>query len=506
MVSNTFSRTSRRKQYSGKKGWVLYPAGDDRLFLHAYNRKRSLRVCPSQLTHLLVDKKPIGDTTYAGSGQKSGSVTSYLIRTDLNALEQIAKANDVSVQIRNIDNNTRFDRIVERYNIISRYKDMGLFYNNAFQKAIMHDIAKFCEHNISKRPFQGQQIGFSLTDIIRPVFPIPRMQIKAGDLVKNGKGNTSEICLINIGLDFSSGCIANVTPDGYYNPEGYCIYCYAYQNRASPLDTQFDFDAKTLVELIREKAKILEIPESQRLYIRLGQTTEVNIPKALRQLSGARNNLEVALEALSELASYRDIRVMMPTKVPEFDRHMYTLMKSSNTTAIVSFADEQNEPGIVAHGFDVERRLELARELASNGVNTHLYVAVNITADMSKMQHDANRAVEYAFNEGMGVQLLDLRLTGKEVARKLGIIGNKPGDTKWSDLKYSNQNHLFSGEKGRWHLQGNNYMCARNTDQTFLDAVNDNIGLLRMCSTHTIKDEQRCGLCFTDLIKDDKYE
>jgi hypothetical protein len=332
-------------------------------------------------------------------------------------------------------------------------------------------------------------------------------------LVMLGKGRGEEICKLEIGVDFSLGCIANTTPSGLYVPEHKCSYCYAYASNVPSIDTLLVVDPSNLRGLLEQKLE--GVPKGQVVHIRLGQLAEMNFPKAFRELTGAPYNLKRGLRVLAELAKERAIRVVMPTKVFEFDREIISLFRKANVTVLASIAYEELEPGMVAWGFGCESRLEGALRLADAGVNAHLYVVTDVTRGFDSMHPDAHRAMEFyeKHKDVLGLQWLDLRLFKKWLAP---IQAGAP----WDQLIFHHTAGMFR-EPGRWYRTGQKRLAALAVHPDFKDMIRESGGKVRGCFTHqrpgyslerdgrgvrlvrdpkSKKSDKMCGSCFTDLV------
>jgi hypothetical protein len=101
----------------------------------------------------------------------------------------------------------------------------------------------------------------------------------------------------------------------------------------------------------------------------------------------------------------------------------------------------------------------------------------------------ARKAIKHCQEHGISYQLLDYRITKKELAEH---IGGAP----WHLLKANKQMGLFQ-QHGKWGLTGQNYLHALETHQDYQKLVGNNRGQVRLCSTHA-QDRKYCGQCFMD--------
>jgi|GEM_PF-4550741 len=476
----------KRKPFNKKsRVWKCYQAADDLFFIQLYSGGAALRECPEPLRPFSVHDGPVGQTEYAGS--KQGHITTYLLRTTRSALDAAASAKYKSVEVRPIPSFEQPELLDHDFNISSRHLDLGAL-NERFLNTQRHDIVEFCH----EKPGKECRLGLEhlVVETLGPLLAFHLKEPGKFDLVLDGKGTFHDLCPIDIGIDFSKGCVSTVAPDGTYDPTRRCSYCYAHQNAPCYLDTCYGFDEAGLLERIMRKSDERGLHGPLRL--RFGQRTDANAPSPLHDVPGFPDSLTIALRAVGELAKERELTVAMPTKFPQYDPEVAKLLMAANVTVLVSIAYDLLEPGVVSYGFTVQKRLSEALKLAEAGVNTALYVATDITRSLEEVQDEAKRAREFfeQHRDVLQLQYLDMRITKR---RDAPIIG---GDT-WERLKYNPQRALFEELEGRWQLTGQNYLAARETHPDFLDLIGNNRGDIRLCSTH-VDDAQRCGNCFME--------
>ena len=88
------------------------------------------------------------------------------------------------------------------------------------------------------------------------------------------------------------------------------------------------------------------------------------------------------------------------------------------------------------------------------------------------------------------IQLLDIRVTKKKDAELITGLS-------WKEAKEAEQMSLFNNNEMPWKLTGQNYLHAWRTHEDFLEII-EQFENIRLCSTHVIPHERRCGKCFTD--------
>ena len=484
-----------RKPYNPKRfEWKFYQINPNTFFYQTYNQGPTLRACPEGLRPFLVRNEPVAHTSY--KGLKEGYITTYLVQSSVENLDRTSKENGRILKIRTLDSkfgasnisfNPKFD---DDYNIFSRHINLNNLRDSLIQ-ILRDDVVEFCHRKAARESIPRLEGHYTLVDKIEPNPKFTPIKPKKNELVKLGKGFFHDICAINIGLDFSRGCVSNITPEGIYDLNGRCDYCYAYQNGPSFLETLYDFDEGFLIERLNERIEELKINKGERVYLRIGQTTEANIPEPIRSFPGFKDNLKIALNALTRIKEDYDLRIAMPTKIPDFDGETIEMFRKLNISIFASIGYKELERGIVRLGYPPEKRLEKILELGKMELNANIYIATDIT-NHNNMQENAKMAIDF-YEENkkyLGLQFLDVRITNKNTA---GIIGGEC----WSCLKYNQQQDMFSPE-GNWVLSGQNYLQAHHTDPYFLDLIGDNKGRVRLCSTHVSEEERRCGMCFMD--------
>jgi hypothetical protein len=473
--------------------WKVFPVPkSDLIFFQAYNQSRSMRACPDVLAPFLENKGPVARASYQGKGSRRGFVFSYLLRCSMSALHQLAKENGrkLSIQRMHMPLDEKTD---SQFNICSEHVNLGGL-ASFFVQMLRIDIADFCQHKPVLHPREINH--YSLVDRIEPKPEFTRIKATPKLIVKDGKGTFSDACQLDIGIDLSKGCISNTSDSGIYDPSKKCAYCYAFQNGPCFLDTVYDIDEDSMVGWINGKIREKGIEDKEKIYFRLGQTVDSDVPPAMRRIPGFKDNYRITLNALVRIAEERrlhnqDIQVAMPTKIVEFDDELADLLKQVNGSILASIGYEPLEKGIIGHGYTVEKRLEGILAFGMAGVNANLCVATDITRSMDEMQPDARIAWEF-FNrhkEYLGLQFLDIRITKHSLAP---VIGGQP----WDELICSAQRNLFTDYQGAW--KKGQYLHAWATHPDFLKIIGDNRGRVRLCSTHARPEERRCGMCFMD--------
>lgn len=490
-----------RRPYNARANWEkFYRLGPDTFVLFKYNQGPTLRACPSSLRGLLQKEEPIAHLHYEGTKAgraKEGFVTAYLVdsptETLLQTVRQAGKVPDIRTA--SFQASPEFMRA---YHVEGSHIPLGKL-TTSFLDASLDDIVEFCNRQPAKEPAPVS----GLQEVAR--IPIdPRYTLvtpNKNDAVRWGKGQFGDPCIIDLGLDQALGCPNNITPDGFYEPEELCGYCYAFQNGPSFLDTLFNFDVPELLERFQKKVADLSQKEgNERLkqggpvHFRIGQLTDGATPPTLKKFPGFRDNLAIMLEALVKYRETRDSAATFPTKLLAFDEDYVPLLKKGNVSVMYSFGVESLETGAVRHDFGFDRRAEEALRYADAGVKTGFYIAANIAEDAEQMHPDARRMFEFyqKHDDKMVVQFLDFRVTKKMIAK--AITGHS-----WNELLANGQDSMFGGCcTGAWHKTGQNYLAATHTHPSWFRLVGENKGRVRLCSTHVVPEERRCGECYME--------
>lgn len=476
----------QKKPFTIKKYWKLYSAGPGMFFLQTYNKSQTLRECPEIFRHLLARQEPIAHTSYIGFGGKKGHVTTYLLKT---TRTDLYLNSEIPIEIRSP--RKQYDTDTDKkYNILCKHIDLEHLTEELIQ-CLRDDIEEFCNEKPAKKQTKE---GLTIADKIEPSFEITKIPART-DMVKEGKGRFHTTCIIDIGINPSMGCISNTTPEGMYKPENKCSYCYAHQNGPCYIDTVYEFTEKELISMIKNKITELGIEEKNTIYLRIGQNVEANTFPVLNKFKGTVNNLETILKAIVVLSKERRIITAMPSKIIKYNKKTAELLRKAKVSLLASIAYEQLEPGIVLHGFNSQKRMQELLKFAKDGVVSTLFVATDITRSLEFLQDDAKRALEFyeKHRDALNLQFLDMRITRKKDSR---IISG----TEWRDLLASTQKRLFTDYMGSWRRTGQNHLCAYTTNPDFLRITGNNTGKMRLCSTHVIEEEQRCGKCFMDKL------
>jgi len=485
--------------------WKTYYLEPNLISFQAYNNTFEMRSCPEELRPFLVSESPLAYTSYNGSAKKKGNIAHYLLKISPHQLKLLAKEKGHRLIYRNIFNNSHNGDLFsagikfEDESIDKNY-DISYIFSKDLKKEILkkilridrHDISDFCKQNTSKNLEEKTRITF--VDEIISQMEFKYVKPKSNELVVSGKSDFYDICKLQIGLDLSRGCIANIFNETFA-PSKRCEYCYAkWRNGPPALTSQFEFTEEELEERIERKIKTLNLSEKEPIVFRFGQGVEVNIPKYLQILEGYEDNLKKALKVLQKMTFKRDIKTTLVSKIIEYDKERAEDFKSLDLSLVASVGIDSLEEGIVAHGFPTQKRLDELLKYAKDGVNSNIFVAVDVTRGFDCLHDDAKKAFNFFLKhqDYLGLQFLDFRITRKNLCK---IIS---GEESMAKLTYKNPVDSLPGveliEEGKWAKTSNSAYAAHRTHPDFLSIKSE--GRIRLCSTHVIKEEQACGGCF----------
>jgi len=495
-VAKSINNKSKGKRFMSAN-WKLYIIDNNNHLFHTYSKGPSIRELPEELKKFS-NCVPVSHTSYRGFSTKSGYILQYLLNASIHEINAVAKISGKKLQFIHVPNIIADPLLLQKYNIKIKLFKLAKIKEIAIQ-AILDDIISFCK----KPAIKKKQIEYSIEYVekIEPQRKITLIKPGQYDLVKRAKGRFHDICMLDIGLDFSIGCPANITPELTYSPDYNCDYCYAFQNGPSFLETIYETNEKDLILRIKKKIQELDIPPNKPVHIRFGQTTEANLPRSLRNLENMPHTLKTALRAINELQKDRKILCAMPTKVPDFDDESLKLLKKIKIAVMASVVDKSLEKGMVKHGYTLKKRLEGILKLAYEGIATLIYIATNTGAPLKHMQDDAKIAMEFALKHSdvLGLQFLDIRATKKSHVKQICGVS-------WEEAKNGQkQKQLFDDNincsAGNWGLTGQSYLYVKKMHQEFKNLIGDNQGNIRMCCTHADSASDRyCGKCFMDRL------
>lgn len=385
---------------------------------------------------------------------------------------------EVDVKRGLIESKENLEYVDVRHNICTEI--VAQYDNQAIRNLIRKDIKDFSKRE-AKHPGQNH--------IVRVPKIIPRTEIrkiKQKEYLKGGKQEFVPSCALDTNLDFSWGCPSGFVPENGSSFDGKiftnyfldiwaeCQYCYAAFQHKSFAKYILDIDKKQLTDELK-KAK----GKKDSLVLRLGKRTEAGSKFTL-------DSLITTLEACIETGT----RAIMPTKFLEFDRDISKLLKKSNSVVLYSIGYDELEKGACAYGHTNEWRIEQCTRYREDGVNSVLYLHVDLPHKPTKREH---KILEYAIKKEIPVQLLSIRIPSKRVAKKLIA-------SSWEELKTDNGQILLDivnkSENHGGYKWKTNIMVAQEKHESYLFLVGKNNWRVRLC--HHDDKETYCGRCFLD--------
>jgi hypothetical protein len=292
-----------------------------------------------------------------------------------------------------------------------------------------------------------------------------------------GKQNYVPSCLIDINVDFFLKSCASLYVNGYYDPYGACVYCYAKGPQYDTPEKRIKrADKKNLVEQIIDARKIRAEEGKQTKFIRFGKVSE----------SGSkftRDQLLTALEACVEA----EVRPIFPTKFLEYDSRVAELMIKAKGSLMFSIGADILEPGACANGCTNEFRLESAMHYFENKVNAGLYLMIDARNYENKLfSNNVQKGLKMNDETGIQVQLLPVRPCGR---KQLTLITGHASDDMIGEPKA----RLFDIEPtpGGYTRVANNQYVATNIDSRFINLIAKQG--ISMC--HHNKQTTWCGGC-----------
>jgi hypothetical protein len=491
--------------------------------VHRFNPQQGMTLYPVKLSEHLVTKNPLGFVKYDAASQKVGSVTVYFVEGD--SVEQFEKLTGDKFELRHVPESLD-ERVDKQFNIrgsingpmLTSLANRNIAVNpQIIMNAMRHDISSHCTGYEAKKSVLDE-IGFILAESVE--LPKPKYIAPVeGRWIMPGKGYHAEKCSLTLGNDFYLGCFMYMTTDGFFDYDLGCTDCYAgYKNKNDPRMTVFRFDEKqhmdkmlSVLEEIRlskEAAFGRPVPRDNKpVILRMGVSTEPNLPPELCEAWGINNQIDIALRTVVYIREKangfenfeRKIVPVITTRMPNFSSETKDLIRRSGATIMISAGYDSTERGALGLGYGLDRRLELEEDLRSEGIPTAIFAMLDITRHYDEAHPDAKKVMHW-YNKnrlnGARVQFLDARIKGGS-ERALRI-----GGAERSELVHTGQPDLFDPtaiEKQRYQRTGQNYLAAARMHPSFKELIGNNTGSLRMCYTHPSVDrphEAECGNCF----------
>lgn len=316
-------------------------------------------------------------------------------------------------------------------------------------------------------------------------------------------GTIQNVCACYFNTEFGKHCIGHVlgedlqdvlNNDGRYpdieeikrRNDGQfsfgCEQCYAKAWNQGPL-TQHEVTEQTKADM---QVVVNTKPDPMERIIRLGKSTEVGHPYYRQTLIDFLN-----------LCAVNEARVILPTRMLEFDKEVADLLRETRSALNYSISADFIERGPVSQGYNQYWRMMQALDYHDAGVRTSLTFTGDVT---SSFDHNAEQgfpiyAVLAAHRQaGIPLRLLPMRLPSKEVALK--VTGRS-----WDELL---QNPMFFSlgeeeaireqayEKGRRNNRIEARVCHQDFQALYDRIDGDNIGACEKVNGYEHCDQ--CGL------------
>jgi hypothetical protein len=442
------------------------------------------------------------------------SIDTYLItdNSSVDSILAITKAKGIRLKDNFYSSMSQAEQeeLLKKYNINSLVlKDLrGTDRLFALQSNIAEDIDGFAE---------------SPPELTRPSFItyvpeiIPETKIryvvpkKSGQYLQPGKSDFIPSCLFGGNQDFvkpKSACIVSFVPMskdayfdsnkgvfvGYYDLKtGDCRYCYAgHHHLNGAVKDVFTIIPERQQKEMREgtfKDFNKNIYGRKVAVLRLGKRTETGARIFRPQLL---TTIDSCIEVGTDL--------VMPTKLLEYDPDVVKgllKMKQIDLDGSLLFSisnRDKLERGAIAYGRSNEARLETAIEYGMAGVNSNIYMMMEVTRyPMSEHLKTINRALK----AGLGVQILGARVTRKDVA---GDLTGRTWEELQGKLRMSIPSKNMYGEVepakmiGAYTMTPNTELHPATVHPEILKMIADNNGQVRMCNHNSCN--TYCGGCF----------
>jgi hypothetical protein len=437
--------------------------------------------------------------------QGRGSIDVYLIRNS-SGLEKELGDNDIKISsrkgglVQNLPNSKLLKRNPENVFSIDYQRITGI--NEIWpeiKNMIDYDVAAFNEIKLFNNPKRSHEHG---EKIVQKLIPSTTPNMPRDAYFFRGKGAFSELCLFDTNIDLSASCTANMNPEGYYFPEGDCIYCYASRHHDKP-----DIKVQRAVT-----SEILDHAYAQYKEEMKGQKWRQRVIRVGARVESAAKFQEERLNVLLEWCIVNKKTPIIITKYNQYERGSETvkLAKESKAVMMFSIGRDNMEPGPVLSGFTNEFRIEQAIKYFEAGVNARLDVLtdMHVPFTLNKEQFLSNEqklAIEAQQKYGVPIQLLAFRAGSDKVARAFFGKSYKGLKTSEGQLFEKNQEMLEHRVSYAYTNAGNNELVPEIIHPEILEGATK--GAIGLCAK-TGKNEycSGCGLYKNVQIKEKNHQ
>lgn len=456
-----------------------------------------------RVMHSYLENANHGQVAHTGYLAKGGSIESYLVNdSDLEKINQKIHGGDFRVEIQNRSDILGVDcgdvsEVIQKYGlnieVVKRFKRL--------KKEIIEMHCKDVVHHCTgpyKKEVPEKWAGVNIVDKIVPHTKARIYPVKREYIVERGKGShpDHDICRAMKAVEFSRGCWTTGTPEGFYDAEGVCGYCYG-SNKVK----NFAFKYMKFAEVGDIIAAWEESGLSKRKphMWRFGKTSDPFLTNDMVNVFDISEPtyVENLLRATIELnKSEWKITPVLFTKFPEFTRERAMLLKDSGGTLFASMGKDCREPGAVRWGFDTQRRLEEIVEFKKFGLEkVGFSMLTDVTSSFEDNGEDLARVREISKKH----DLLTMYL-GPRIKKKIDAVvftGRSKNELRKMYMKGCIGDLLDSGIGYRDRSPTNHSeIVTGGVHQDFLDEAKSEKGRVGLCISPG--DKEACCGCFSE--------
>lgn len=467
----------------GNIKWKLFSDGQGNFFLPLYSQYPTPRVVPRDFQRF--SRRIVAQSSYS-YGRRKRFITTHLISGRKQDLLEAGTRRGYKTRFYEIPG-FEIPADTDQKNDIHCSTTLVGSQLDALIKQQRWDIMTHCKDHPPASQ-QEDRPHYEKAQSIKGDFSINRIPPKFR-FSKQGKRAWHPNCNSHRGYNtFSEGCITNITPDGFYDPEGRCAFCYASDtNSGAANNTVYDFSIDDLVKIfLRDVDEIESNGDKKGFNVRLGQNSEIYWPREVRErfgISDEDDNFYKTLAALKEanrLLAGQDKKILgsLSSRLLEFDDRYVPLIKDAGLQLMISLDYSALEEGALRMGSTVKQRLDTGLEYTKQGCPVTYFVGVDVTRGQDSWQEDAQQAFDFFLHhkEDLRIQFVSMRLPNKRVAEH--ITGES-----WERLK----------ETGRYKLYRGSSLNPQSVHTDYLRLMDEHKGSVSLCAAYPPLDY--CGGC-----------
>jgi len=506
-----------------KKPGAIYVGRDGREYLAVYSYYDTSCILPQQLHAMR-----LANLTYSKGGH-AGSV-------DVFALNEVNLAGvwefvNIKKRFRLTADGCEVDRYISTAGESkNRFSEAELSGMDDFQKvhaqvtrdsgeagdaallAARYDILDFCGDEHVKNP----ESSVKRVDRIVSETKLRRLpsSVLVGEnerrpqLLKSGKQEFVDKCILTANIDFGEGCITSWVPgegasfdksrgifrNYFHFPWGECDYCYSARSHKHFPAAFYAFDQAQLIGELKGDCCLKfgspEIFGKHVKFLRFGKRTESYTPFTDEEF-------RMTLEAMLIAGEGRKItHGIIPTKFLPFDREIAQLLKRTGSSVLYSIGLDGFELGACAWGRNNQWRIEQATKYYEEGVNSSLYLLMAAHAPPRERE---KAILKFAEEKNLSIQLLPFRFKTKELAMQIAgidwdiLLDKTHGGTQFDLLEEVDTECMKY--RGSYNRVPNGIVPkVSRINPVWMKLVGDNNGRIRMC--HHDSDCTLCGGCW----------